>query len=244
MASYNSYRESHKNHAKGIDYDDFYQHHSWTKFVWEQEQKVLSDILKKYFQNDKIHLLDFACGTGRITKFLENKVDTSIGVDISKPMLDIAKKKLEKTKLIRVDLTKSNPFKWQHFNLITAFRFFLNSEPKLRDEVLTIITSLLSNDGYFIFNNHLNWASPSVKLRYYYGKFISKDTCNVLSIDAIKIMLLKHNLEIIKVYPIGFINPIKVNLPKLWNIKIDNFVKNIKIFNNCSESPIFVCKHN
>jgi ubiquinone/menaquinone biosynthesis C-methylase UbiE len=47
-------------------------------------------------------LLDFACGTGWITSFFENCVETSIAVDVSKTVLDEAGKRLSGKSLIYI----------------------------------------------------------------------------------------------------------------------------------------------
>ena len=69
-----SYTESHKYEAKGAEYEAYYQNKAWQRFLWSREQDIILRILDKYFANRDVHLLDFACGTGRITEFLENRV--------------------------------------------------------------------------------------------------------------------------------------------------------------------------
>ena len=71
-------------------------------------------------------------------------------------MLEEAQRKLKRTEIIQADITKEDIFAGREFNLITAFRFFLNAEENLRKDALNTITSLLSEDGYFVFNNHRN----------------------------------------------------------------------------------------
>lgn len=128
-----SYRDSHTEEGKGAIYDEHFKTETWRKILWNQEQYVLDSFLDTYFKNRAVNLLDFACGTGRIAGFLENRVETCTAVDVSKAMLDEAKKKLQKTKIIQADLTKNNVLEGRKFNLITAFRFFLNAEPGLQN---------------------------------------------------------------------------------------------------------------
>ena len=92
-----SYKESHKYEAKGDEYEAYYQNKAWQKFLWSREQVIILKILEKYFAGRDVHLLDFACGTGRITQFMENRVKTSTGVDVSSSMLTVAKEKLKRT---------------------------------------------------------------------------------------------------------------------------------------------------
>jgi predicted TPR repeat methyltransferase len=176
-----SYRESHKYQSKGAEYEAYYQNKAWQRFLWSREQKIILKILEKYFKGRYVHLLDFACGTGRITEFLENRVKTSTGIDVSGPMLAIAGKKLKRTEIIETDITVENALKPRKFNLITAFRFFLNAEPELRSAAIRAIAELLDEDGYFVFNNHQNSGSPWIKIRYeYYRKKYPEVTFNVM----------------------------------------------------------------
>ena len=119
-----SYRDSHKYAAKGVEYERHYESQAWDRFLWSREREILLTILKKYFTGRDVHLLDFACGTGRITRFLEDRVKTSTGVDVSSSMLAIAKAKLKRTEIIEADITTENILKLRKFNLITAFRSF------------------------------------------------------------------------------------------------------------------------
>ena len=60
-------------------------------------KKLISQLPNKY----NLTLLDVATGTGEviIEAYREKKISTSIGIDISQNMLDIAKKKLDKEKI-------------------------------------------------------------------------------------------------------------------------------------------------
>ena len=82
------YRKSHTAPGKGMSYEKSFNEHSYRKYVSSWEKKILENLVNKCFQGDlKIRYLDFACGTGRIIGYMEDLVDTSIGVDISDSML-------------------------------------------------------------------------------------------------------------------------------------------------------------
>ena len=154
------YRLSHTDPTKGATYDAHYLSDPHDRILWRLEQQILSEHLDTRFRGKEIHLLDFACGTGRIAHFLEPRVTRSVGVDVSASMLDQARRKLTRTRLILADLTRQNVLAGQHFGLITAFRFFVNAEPSLRENVMGILASLLTEDGCLIFNNHHNRTMP------------------------------------------------------------------------------------
>ena len=240
-----SYRESHKYEAKGDEYEAYYQNKAWQRFLWSREQNIILKILEKYFTCRDVHLLDFACGTGRITEFLENRVKTSTGIDVSGSMLTIAKQKLKRTELIEADITAENTLKPEKFNLITAFRFFLNAEPELRSAAIREIAELLDEEGYLVFNNHRNSGSPWIRLRYaHYRKKNPQDTFNVMSIEQMKNLVKEAGLQIVEIYPAGFFNPPKIPIPDRLNRAIDWAAGKFKFLNRFSENLIAVCRHN
>lgn len=239
MSSEIDYTSSHKMEGKGICYDEHYENDPWRKFLWSREQLVLLDILNTYFQNREINLLDFACGTGRVAGFLENLVAVSVGVDVSDSMLEAAKKKLTKTELIKADITKEKVFAGRKFNLITAFRFFLNAEPELRKSALGALLPLLEKDGYFIFNNHRNSTSPLVRFKY----SRRRRKRNFMSMDEMYSIAGEFGLEIVKIYPVGFLTLPKIKLPQICYRWPDNAAAKFKCLQSYSESPIAVCKY-
>lgn len=243
MRKVTSYRDSHTEEGKGAAYDEHYRTEVWRKILWNQEQYVLNSILDTYFRNRTINLLDFACGTGRITSFLENRVETSTAVDVSKTMLDEAKKKLKRTKIIQADLTKNNVLEGRKFNLITAFRFFLNAEPGLRTEALQVLVSLLSKDGYIVFNNHKNKTSPLVWPKYFYHNKIRKSNVQVMSHSEIKELARQAGIEIIRVYPVGLLSLPRIKPPEKLSGYVDNMAMKFRFSGILSESPVLVCRH-
>jgi SAM-dependent methyltransferase len=219
-----SYRDSHKYAGKGAEYEQYYQTQGWERFLWSREQEIILRILDKYLAGRDIHLLDFACGTGRITGLLENSVKTSTGVDVSGSMLAIAGEKLKRTEIIEADITAENVLKPRKFNLVTAFRFFLNAEPNLRLAAIGTLSELLADDGYFVFNNHHNISSPW------------------MSMNDMKNLAEAAGLEIIEIYPVGFFHPPKIPVPYRLNRAIDNIACRFKFLSKFSESPIVVCR--
>jgi predicted TPR repeat methyltransferase len=233
-----SYRESHKREGKGKDYDAHYSEMPHRRFLWEREQLVLSNILKTYFKGHEIHLLDFACGTGRITSFLESKVTTSVGVDVSDAMLEEARKKLPNTKLIKADILRDNILTGRKFNLITAFRFFLNAEPELRHAALRALVPLLEKDGCFVFNNHRNINSPLIRLQ----SRQKKGNLNYMTIKNMHDLVNSVGLEIVRIYPIGLLQIFRSKMPINLKHIIENITTKFPFLRNYSESPIAVCQ--
>jgi predicted TPR repeat methyltransferase len=239
----NSYRDSHKREAKGAEYEAYYQNSAWYGFLSSREHEIVLRILDKYLKGRDVHLLDFACGTGRITKFLENCVKTSTGVDVSGSMLTVAGKKLKRTELIKADITEENILKPRKFNLITAFRFFLNAEPELRSAAIKAVAELLDEDGYLVFNNHQNSGSPWIKMRnLYYHKKYPQVTYNVMSVEQMAKLAEQVGLEIVEIYPAGFFHPPRIPVSFHLSRAIDRAASKLKFLNRFSENPIAVCR--
>ncbi len=237
-----SYRDSHKYPTKGAEYEAYYSTQLWEKFLWAREQKIIKQILEKYFTGRDVHLLDFACGTGRITSFLEDRVKTSTGVDVSASMLAVAREKLKRTEIIEADITVDNIFEGRRFNLIIAFRFFVNAEPSLRSAVMQALSRLLSEDGYLVFNNHQSYGSPWIKLLYMrHQQKNSQSVFNVMTMDEMNKLVEDVGMEIIELYPAGFFPPPKIAVPQMVTGAIEKICCRFKSLAQFSESPIAVC---
>jgi predicted TPR repeat methyltransferase len=237
-----SYRDSHKYPAKGAEYETYYETQLWQRFLWSREQEIIGQILERYFADRDIHLLDFACGTGRITSFLEDRVKTSTGIDVSGSMLAIAGAKLKRTEIIEADITVDKVFEGRKFNLITAFRFFVNAEPTLRAAVMEALARLLSEDGYFVFNNHQSFGSPWIKLLYMrHQQKNPEGIFNVMTIDEMSRLVEAVGMEIVELYPAGFFHPPKVAVPQFVTGAVEKICCRFSSLARFSESPIAVC---
>jgi len=171
------YRKSHLSAEQATFYEsNVYSTNTFYFTLWEREKEILIKFIRKYLAVVDINYLDFACGSGRIISFLEKKVKKSIGVDVSENMLNIARSKIEKSELIKGDVTKVKKLIKGEFNLITCFRFFLNDQDNLRHEVLDFLCEKLSRDGILILNIHGNKCSLrffSILFRkFIYGSFL------------------------------------------------------------------------
>jgi len=238
-----SYKDSHNYATKGAEYEEHYEKQPWDRFLWSREREIILQILGKYFANREIHLLDFACGTGRIAGFLEDRVNTSTGIDVSDSMLAIARKKLHRTEIVNADITEENILKPRKFNLITAFRFFLNAEPELRSAAMGVIAELLSEDGCFVFNNHHSLGSPWIRLlNAWHLKKDPAGTFNVMSIDQMKRLVEGAGMKIVEIYPAGFFHPPKLPIFYRLNHAIDSVASKFKLLAQFSENPIAVCR--
>jgi SAM-dependent methyltransferase len=200
------YRRSHTSIDKVAKYSKDWDL-PYRKMTWQWEQRVLLDILNNYFSDStKIRYLDFACGTGRILGFLEGRVNEAVGVDVSKKMLDVAKERVKNSSLFVADITQESIFPHNSFQLITAFRFFLNAQWDLKKEAIKALSNLLSDDGYLVFNIHMNSGSAKDVLRRSYRRLRKRSfDYNALRKSNIINLLEFASLKLVKVFHFGVI---------------------------------------
>jgi hypothetical protein len=86
---------------------------------------------------------------------------------VSADMLALARRRCPDAALILGDVTAEPGLAPGPFDLITAFRFFLNAEPGLRAAALNWMRASLRPEGVVIANFHLNpWSLRGTYLRY------------------------------------------------------------------------------
>lgn len=257
IESSQSYRISHQalNHWKNYN-KSLYEWDTFSNRVWDLEKDILSNFLNINLIDN---CLDFACWTWRVTKFLESKINNIIWLDISEEMLKEARLLCKKTKFIKWDLTnESFNVLWNSkFSLITAFRFFLNSEQNLREEVMIKLSNLLNNNWYLIFNIHGNKTSW-VWLYWPFRKLFQPSwNYNLLNFSEVKDLIEKNNLKIIEHYSYWYL-PFSHSLKRVflfpflhsyflsslrWKwIEKKIMTKNSKI--NLWSYMMFICKKN
>lgn len=245
------YRDSHILKGKGKIYHESFEIYPFRKYSWEWEKKQLESILNKNLKKG-VSILDFACGTGRVLEFLSSHSKSLTGLDLSDSMLEICKKNLPEIEVIKADITKENVLKDKRsFDIITAFRFFLNAQNSLRIDVLKALHPLLKDDGIFIFNNHGNAFNLGTFLgRWYIFKNIFRKSENriynyhTLSEKRIKLILKQTGYEIIETFHRGVL-PI-MNEKTAFNISkldyIENWFSSKKFFRPIARNIIYVCR--
>lgn len=158
------YRASHRDADHARYYDrDFWSRSSAKALNWQLEQRLLCLVFARHMRAYPIRAVDFACGTGRVLQYLEQlepRISETIGIDISAEMLALAAPRCPRSRLVEHDVTVAPVDDLPvPVDLVTAFRFFLNAEPKLRRQALAWIRSVLKPDGVLVANFHLNPAS-------------------------------------------------------------------------------------
>jgi len=156
-----TYRNNFTKASKPLEYEQQYAKNSYGEIVWSIERKQLIDFVTEFRRGkSRIDYLDFASGTGRIIAALEDHVDSAVGIEISPAMAEIAQNKLQRARMVCNDITGPHSPIEAKYDLITAFRFFLNAEPDLKQAAMdSLAKRLRDGSSRLIFNNHGNlWS--------------------------------------------------------------------------------------
>ncbi|BBP45522.1 hypothetical protein THMIRHAS_08950 [Thiosulfatimonas sediminis] len=187
------------------------------KLMWQLEQAVLQQLVsEKAVQNH----LDFAGGTGRVAKALEESVGSQVILDISEGMLKVAQKKLHKAHVICTDFNQGvEQLADESLDLITSFRFFPNAEAQLREQAMAFLVTKMSQDGRLVCNNHRNFWS----LSYLFSRLFFMGGDVGMKNSELRALAAKHGLRCVKSYSLGWVpqNEDRALLPWAWTAKIE-----------------------
>jgi len=101
-----------------------------------------------------VKYLDFACGTGRIISAVEDLTTEALGIDISPLMLARAAERA-RSRLVAGDVLAQSAIADRDYDVITAFRFFLNTEPEMRSAIIRDLADRLRDErSVLVFNIH------------------------------------------------------------------------------------------
>ena len=111
---------------------------------------VSAALIAKYISNKKTKILDAGCGTGLIAEALAIlNYKNIVGIDFSKGMLAVAKKRKLYKFLKKVDLTKKIPFSSNIFG--TTLCFGVITKGHLGSEILDELIRVTKKGGFLIF---------------------------------------------------------------------------------------------
>lgn len=209
------YRSSHLD--EGEDYHAKFRSHPYRAVMWEIERETLLGLAREWREPGTISLLDFACGTGRVLETLTPEVGTATGVDVSESMLEVARRVAPGAEILCCDITRSQALDARRFELVTAFRFFPNAEPALREEVMARLAQLLADNGRLVINNHLRRGSLKHRLRRALaaiGMAKRRDLHSMADAEVLQLAA-RHGLELERRFTAGVLPVLKERRPLL-----------------------------
>ncbi len=221
-----------------------YGRESYDSFIWTIQKKRLLAIfegLNEIHEGGLVHF-DFACGTGRIISAVETLTTKSTGIDISSIMLTIARKNVKCADLRQGDILEDPNVVGFNYDVITAFRFFLNAEPELRTSIMKVLSlRLRSSKSRLIFNiqgNSRSFRHLSIAYRAKRG-----ECHNEMSYKDVCTLVEGAGLEIESWYGFGICPRLlfRTILRPLMRV-IDRFAVRLPFLKSVSYDLLFVCK--
>lgn len=195
MSSERSYRDSHTGPGYGKYYDNLLSG-KYDSTVWvELVRPRLISLLEQERQSGQERYLDFACGSGRITEVATKIFDDVTGIDISADMIEAARPKTKNARFVIADITREPHVLEGTFDCITAFRFFLNAEESLRQEVLAKLAALTHPGSALIGNTHMNPWSIGGACSLLARKLLARNV-NILSRAELERKLAAHGFRV------------------------------------------------
>lgn len=220
------YRASHCAPGYGAHYDKTHES-GYYGALWEKiERPLILSVLLPMGGTDR-NCLDFACGTGRITNIAAGLFGEVVGVDVSRSMLACARVP-HNVRLRHIDMT-TEPLD-EAFDVVTAFRFFLNAEDRLKRDALNAINGQLKADGRLVCNVHMNATSPVGLVCRLLNRLVGRTIRNTLSEARFGELLTESGFVVETVIPYGYLPRPGNLLPAVCEALIGPFERTAKFF--------------
>ncbi|MDQ3422085.1 MAG: class I SAM-dependent methyltransferase [Actinomycetota bacterium] len=160
-----SYSDHFSSEESAVSYDAVqYAAGSYSSLLWAIEKEQLDQVWATHSIPPDAAVLDFACGTGRVLEYLSKKTTDITGIEVSRQMAERARSRVPSAQVLCGDITQEDIVPQDSYDVITAFRFFLNAEPLLRRSAMAALRVMLRPGGLLILNNHGNLYSHKALL--------------------------------------------------------------------------------
>lgn len=224
-------------------YDDaVYASGSHDSHLHALERPILTRIARQLAATRPVRYLDFACGTGRILSIVAPHAATAVGIDVSDEMVARARQRVTAATVRVHDLSADGPLAEAPFDLITAFRFFLNVEPASRDGYLTrLAANLASRASLLVFNVHGNRHSVRHLARYRHHA--SAVPMNEMSGREVEAAIGRAGLEVVERWGIGVL-PRSLYRGGIAPVAgaFDRLMHASGVFDGVSQNLIYACR--
>ncbi|MCE0497369.1 MAG: class I SAM-dependent methyltransferase [Methylacidiphilales bacterium] len=223
---------------------------SYASSIWEWQAPLVRRLLEEARQEEPAgRHLDFACGTGRITRLTEEIFSEVDALDISPAMVGLARATCPQARFFVGNILESPDLCPGPYASITAFRFLLNLDPPLRLPLLAGLRQRLNPGGMLLINLHGNRHSlrqPAILWkRWRYGNSTAKDglMLNDMSENEVRRCLESSELLVERVYGTGVLPPTVYRWPlrRFWSW-IDCRLSAMRFLRHFCIDLIFVCR--
>jgi SAM-dependent methyltransferase len=210
-----------------------------------ESRVLLNEVARFAAAKDTVRYLDFACGTGRVLSVVEPYTSEAVGVDVSEYMLDLARPKVRRAKLVCTDLTQADATISEKFDLITAFRFLTGAEEPLRWQAVRALRERLRDrDSLLIINTHRNPFSYRLVILPYewLWSWMHGRQLHYITTRHAKLILEHNGLVVQKVVGMGFIPECLLPLlPRRLALWIQRTLSGAPLVQRFGSNQMFFC---
>jgi SAM-dependent methyltransferase len=223
---------------------------SYATSIWGLQAPLVERLLREIQQKDPTgRHLDFACGTGRITRLTEEIFPEIDALDISSAMVEVARKTCLRARFSVGNILENPGLCPGPYASISTFRLILNLDPPLRVPILRELNRRLKPGGVLLFNLHGNRSSlrqPAILWkRWRHGRGSAKDglMLNDMSREQAEDCLEASGFIVEQVHGTGVLPPTVYRWPlrSLWR-RIDCWLSGRHFLNRFCIDLLFVCK--
>ena len=229
--------------GNAIYYDNvMYEPGGYDAHIWAMERSFVEARAPAIRPAGELRYLDFACGTGRVLQAIAPHAVRACGVDMSHEMLRHAAAKCPDAEFVRADIRTDADALGGPFDLITAFRFFLNTEDDMRLPVLRSLVGLLAGpDARLVFNIHMN-ARSSLLIADAYMRLRGWGGMRMMTLPHIRALIDDAGLRIVEMRGYGMFPRGVYRSPLRGAAKrLDRFLARQRLLGPYSHDLVFVC---
>ncbi len=239
------YRRSHTNPGVSGRYDGLYRRGTALSFYWERFERpyLMALFARLAAERPDGRYLDFATGTGRILDVGAEQFRDTTGIDVSEPMLEVAREKRPRATIICADVL-TDPVVLEPFDVITLFRFLVRAGD-LREQVLGWLRGEIREDGVLIVNNHRNAVSLRGMVFRLRRRVHSSDIDReILSDSEVRAMVHRTGFEVAETYGFGFVPSLhgRLLVPAVLLMAIERRLAGSGPFARLAKNRIYVCR--
>jgi len=222
---------------------------SYASAIWALQQPLLRrGLLEARQRYPTGRHLDFACGTGRITRLAEEIFPSVDAVDISASMVELARKICSQARFFVGNILENPGICPGPYTSITSFRLLLNLDPTLRIALLKQLHDRLHPEGVLIVNMHGNLHSlrqPAIIWkRWRHSKSLPRELMlNTMSRDETVACLHAAGFQVERLRGTGILPPTLYRWPLrfLW-AGLDRWLSRITLLQLFCIDLIFICR--
>lgn len=223
-------------------YERVYGQETYDTLIWKSELPFVRRVLEEVrARRGRLKYLDFACGTGRIIGSVEDLATESVGLDISPLMLAKATAHV-RSELRSGDLLADPTVVDDDYDVITAFRFYLNTEPDVRLPIMRELASRLQDgDARLVFNIHGNRRSI-LSLTTLYRRLRGWPPLTLMSPPEVRRLVAAAGLEIVRTRRFGLL-PRRLYRTRFRGLAaaLDRAGDRMAVLNAFGQDAVYVC---